>query len=498
MISMNYNISVREFLDKAKAGEIDFADFSAKVAKESERLNGKLNCFITINKEFGKNEKQAKASKSNSISHLPISIKDNICTRGLASTAGSKILHNYVPPFDATAIARIKQEDGQVLGKTSMDEFGFGGFSVNVGVGFKIPKNPFDLERSAGGSSGGAGAIAAAANFPHIALAESTGGSISAPASFCGVVGLTPTYGLVSRYGLIDYANSLDKIGCIGKSVYDCSLLLSAIAGYDEKDSTSLQKKKNDYTKFCDEKNMHGNCVSGMSKAPLSCKMKIAVPKEYFQNISAEVEKEVWKAIKRLEKEGYSYEEVSLPNTKYAVSAYYIIAMSEASTNLAKYCGMHYGLAKPLEGNFNEYFSSVRAEGFGAEAKRRIILGTYARMAGYREAFYMKALKIRTLIINDFKKVFKKFDAIAAPTMPMLPPKFSEIEKLSPLENYQADILTVPANLAGIPHISVPCGFAKGLPVGLHLLADHLQEGKIISLGSQYEKLRGGIKYPKV
>lgn len=479
---MNYNISVREFLEKAKAGGIDFADFSAKIAKESERLNEKLNCFITINNEFGKNAKQAQKAKSNSLSYLPISVKDNICTKGLTSTAGSKILHNYVPPFDATAVARIKKEGWQIIGKTSMDEFGFGGFSVNVGVGFNIPKNPFDLERSAGGSSGGAGAITAALDFPHIALAESTGGSISAPASFCEVVGLTPTYGLVSRYGLIDYANSLDKIGCIGKSIYDCSLLLSAIAGHDERDSTSLQEKKNDYTKYCDEKK----------------KMKIAVPKEYFQNISAEVEKEVWKAIKLLEKEGYSYEEVSLPNTKYAVSAYYIIAMSEASTNLAKYCGMRYGLAKPLEGNFNEYFSAVRAEGFGAEAKRRIILGTYARMAGYREAFYMKALKIRTLIINDYKKVFGKFDVIASPVMPMLPPKFSELEKLTPIEHYQADILTNPPNLVGIPHISVPCGFAKGLPVGLRFLADHLQEGKIISLASQYEKMRGEVKYPKV
>ncbi len=479
---MNYNISVREFLEKAKAGEIDFTDFCAKAAEEAEKLNKKLNCFVTINKEFAKSGKQSKPTKSSLLSYLPISVKDNICTRGLTSTAGSKILQNYVPPFDATAVARIKQEGGQILGKTSMDEFGFGGFSVNVGVGFKVPKNPWDLERSAGGSSGGAGAIASAAGFPHIALAESTGGSISAPASFCGVVGLTPTYGLVSRYGLIDYANSLDKIGCIGKSVYDCSLLLSAIAGHDEKDSTTLNERQKKYTDYCDEKE----------------KFKIAVPKEYFQNIGAEVEKEVWKAIKLLEKEGYSYEEVSLPNTKYAVSAYYIIAMSEASTNLAKYCGMRYGLAKPLEGNFNEYFSAVRAEGFGAEAKRRIILGTYARMAGYRDAFYMKALKIRTLIINDFKKVFKKFDAVAAPTMPMLPPKFSEIEKLSLLENYQADILTVPANLAGIPHISVPCGLAKGLPVGLHLLADHLQEGKLISLGSQYEKIRGEAKYPKV
>ncbi len=477
---MNYNISVREFLEKAKAGEIDFADFSEKIAKEAERLNEKLNCFITINNGFGKNINQT--IKNKLLSYLPISVKDNICARGLASTAGSKILHNYVPPFDATSVARIKQEGGQVLGKTSMDEFGFGSFSVNVGVGFKIPKNPFDLERTAGGSSGGAGAITAAATFPHIAVGEDTGGSISAPASFCGVVGLMPTYGLVSRYGLIDYANSLDKIGCMGKTVYDCALLLSAIAGHDEKDSTSLQEKQQDYANFCNENK----------------KMKIAIPKEYFENINPEVEKKVWKAIKLMEKEGNEYEEVSLPNTKYAVSAYYIIAMSEASTNLAKYCGMRYGLAKPLDGNFNEYFSAVRADGFGAETKRRIILGTYARMAGYRDAFYMKALKIRTLIINDFKKVFKKFDAIAAPTMPMLPPKFSELEKLSPLENYQADILTVPANLAGIPHISVPCGFAKGLPVGLHLLADHLQEGKIISLASQYEKLRGGIKYPKV
>ncbi len=470
---MNYNISVQEFLKQK--GSIDFSDFSAKVQERARQIDKKINCFITI-ANIDKYERSGSQKPLNSC--LPISVKDNICTKSLLTTAGSKILHNYIPPFDATVIERIKQQ-GWIVGKTTMDEFGFGTFNVNAE---KIPKNPFDMERSCGGSSGGSGALTAAADFPHISIAESTGGSISCPASFCGVVGLTPTYGLVSRYGLIDYANSLDKIGVMGKSVWDCAFGLSMIAGHDPKDSTSLSVKQQDYTVHCSNNE----------------KLKIGMPKEYFKNIDKSVEKMVWQAIKNLESEGYRYEEISLPHTDYALAAYYIIAMSEASTNLAKFCGMRYGLSAALQGNFNEYFSEVRSAGFGQEAKRRIILGTYARMAGYREAFYLKALKVRTLVINDFKKAFKKVDVLAAPTMPVLPPKLKDIEKLTPLEHYQSDILTVPVNLAGMPHISVPCGFADDLPVGLHLLADHLQEGKIISLASVYEKLREEVKYPVV
>jgi aspartyl-tRNA(Asn)/glutamyl-tRNA(Gln) amidotransferase subunit A len=442
----------------------DKEGFLEKVHETCVSANENLNCFVTIVKpeKFG----------------IPFTAKDCICTKDVLTTAGSRILHNYIPPFDATCVKLLKEAGFVLVGKTTMDEFGFGSFNVNTHI---VPKNPWDLERVTGGSSGGAAAFTAVADFPHIALAESTGGSISCPASFCGVVGLTPTYGLVSRYGLIDYANSLDKIGLMAKSVKDAAFALSIIAKQDEKDSTCVGSEK-DYTKFC-----------GINE-----KFSLALPKEYFENIDEQVEKRVWEAIKLLESEGFEFEEVSLPHTRYALPAYYIIATSEASTNLAKFCGMRYGLSLPIEGNFNEYFSKVRTQGFGKEAKRRIILGTYARMAGYREHFYLKALKVRTKVIEDFKKVFKKFDLIVAPTMPILPPKFSEVTKLSPLKHYMTDILTVPVNSAALPHLSIPCGFSKGLPIGMHIIADHFCEEKTIALASFYEEIRGEIRYPKV
>jgi aspartyl-tRNA(Asn)/glutamyl-tRNA(Gln) amidotransferase subunit A len=319
-------------------------------------------------------------------------------------------------------------------------------------------------------------------DMPNIAIAESTGGSISCPASFCGVVGLTPTYGLVSRWGLIDYACSLDKIGCIGKTVYDVALLLSIIACHDERDSTSLNVNQKDYTKKLDEKTK---------------KIKAAIPKEYLENIDTKVEKTFWDAVTKLEKEGFEYKEVRLPHTKYALASYYIIACSEASTNLAKFCGIRYGLELEFnEDNFDKYFSRVRSEGFGEEVKRRIILGTFARMMGYRDKYYLKAMQVRTLVINDFKKVLKNFDCILSPTMPILPPRFNDIEKLSPLEVYQCDVLTTPVNLAGLPHLSLPCGFATDrgskLPVGMHVICDHLQEERMLIIANSIEKILSG------
>jgi len=466
---MNYKIPVKEFLDQSKNGNIDYQDFTQKFFEELKKINKKYNYLITT-------AKPEKNKPKENLSGLPISVKDNICTKNLRSTAGSGILENYIPVFDATSVERIKTQNGLIIGKTAMDEFGFGTFSTNCAFG--TPKNPYDKNRSCGGSSGGAAGLTAALEYPHIALAESTGGSISCPASFCGVVGLTPTYGLVSRYGLIDYANSLDKIGCIGKCVWDVALLLSIIAGYDSRDSTSLNEKSIDYIKDIEDRLK---------------KVKIGIPKEYFKNIDKQVEKVAWQAIKKLEDNGFDYKEFSLPTTKFALSSYYIIACAEASTNLAKFCGLRYGLHEKLEGNFNEYFSKIRTKGFGEEAKRRIILGTFARMAGYREKYYLQALKVRTLIINEFKKAFRKFDCIIAPTMPILPPLFSDIKKLSPLENYQCDVLTVPANLAGIPHLSIPCGFAFDrsvkLPVGLHVLGNYLQEERLLQIGNTVEKI---------
>ncbi len=428
--------------------------------KEAEELDKKYNIFITLaERAEGK---------------FPLAVKDNICTAGLRTTAGSKILHNYVPPFDATVVERLKAVGAAIVGKTAMDEFGFGTFSVNCA--YKVPKNPHDPERSCGGSSGGSAAYIAASKFAKFALGQSTGGSISCPAAFCGVVGLTPTYGLVSRYGLIDYGNSLDKIGVLAKTVEDAAFGLGIIAGHDSKDSTSLPEKPKGYVKYCTPKNL-----------------KIGVPKEYFQGLEPGVEKAVWTVIKKLEASGIPYKEVSLPSTKSALFAYYIIAMCEASTNLAKYCGLRYGLSEnPENRSFNEYFSSVRTAGFGQEAKRRILLGTFARMAGYREAYYLKALKVRAHVIEEFRKAFRGVDILAAPTMPMVAPRFSEIEKLSPLQHYMSDVLTVPANLAGLPHISIPCGKSKGMPVGLHFIGNHLAEDKIISAGWLAERILGG------
>ena len=432
---------------------------SKDILKEAEELDKKYNFFITINKNLKEG--------------TPISVKDNICTKGLRTTAGSKILENYTPVFDATVIEKAEKSGFSVVGKTAMDEFGFGSFSTNCA--YKIPKNPIEETRNCGGSSGGGAGYTYASKFSNSSIAESTGGSISCPAAFCSVVGITPTYGLVSRYGLIDYANSLDKIGTFGKTVKESVELLNVIAGYDEKDSTSIKKENENYRNYLGKD---------------ARKLKIGVIKEFSrgEGISLEVENDFWDGVKKLEKEGIKYKEVSFKLSSLVLPVYYIIAMCEASTNLAKYSGIRYGMTKELKGTFNEYFSSVRESYLGKEAKRRILLGTFMRMAGYREAYYIKALKLRSMITQEYKKLFKEFDVLLTPTMPILPPKFSEIAKLSPVENYMSDILTTGPNLCGLPMISVPV--KKNRMVGMHFIADHLQENKIINIGDFYERIR--------
>lgn len=464
-------MKIEEYVKKVKKGEIKALTTIKSVLEKCKKLNEEYECFSTICEEEAL--KQAKNFNTKGVlAGVPVTVKDGICVKNVQSSAGSRILQGYKPPFDATVIERLKAEGAIVIAKTNQDEFGFGSYCTNSGYG--VPKNPSDKNRSCGGSSGGSACITRLADFPHLSIGESTGGSISCPAFFCGVIGLTPTYGLVSRYGLIDYANSLDKIGPMGRTTHDVALALNVMSGHDNKDQTSLKVKKKDYTKFESVKNY-----------------KIGLPGQYFKNVSKEIDKNIQKVIKTLESLGVEFVKVNLEMSKYSLAAYYLTALSEASTNLARYDGVRFGkgLKEYPSGNYNNYYAKVRSKYFGQEAKRRIILGTFARMSGYRSQYYLKAMKVRTLIINDFKKAFKKVDCLLSPTMMFSAPRFDEIEKLNPLQAYQSDLLTVGPNLAGIPMINVPSGEdKKGLPIGFHLLADHLNESKILSVAKAYEE----------
>lgn len=449
-------------------GEITLSDHVHEAVDSLRELDREYAMMTAISEELARSQAKALDAEKRKLGKdilrarpllgLCVSFKDAICVRGVQSAAGSKALKGYTPVFDATVVSRLREAGCIVLGKTAQDEFGFGSFSVNVGKDFRIPRNPLDRERCCGGSSGGAAALAAAAPFPHVAIAESTGGSIAAPAAFCGVHGLCPTYGLVSRNGLIDYANSLDKIGPIARSLDDVSRVLDVIAGFDAADATSLQR----------------------TMAPEAMPKSIALVKQ--EGVAEEVASAMWDAVKRMESAGVSYKEVSLPYTaKFALAAYYIIATSEASTNLARYCGLRYGFQPPVEGSAEEHFTVTRGEAFGAEAKRRILLGTYARMAGYRSAYYERALAVRSRIIAEYQGVLKRFGALVSPAMPLFPPRFDELSQLTPLQHYAMDHLLVGPNLAGLPHLSIP--LQARLPAGLLLIGNHLQEKTLIRLG---------------
>jgi aspartyl-tRNA(Asn)/glutamyl-tRNA(Gln) amidotransferase subunit A len=482
-------MNINEFIKKVQKKEIDVVEHTQKVIEECKKINSEYNYFNYLSDELALEQaREVAKNPKGKLAGLPISVKDCICVKGVHSRAGSRILNGYEPVFDATVIDKIKKEGGIIIGKTAQDEFGFGSFSVNVGLGMDIPLNPFDKKRCCGGSSGGSGGITQKAEFPHISIGESTGGSIESPANFCGVIGFCPTYGRVSRYGLMDYANSFDKIGPMAKSMKDIALMMEIISGFDKNESTTINKPVEKYAGFV------GKDVKGM---------KIGVIKDAFgKGVDKEVSDNVWNGIKKMEAAGMEYEDISLPITmKYGLSAYYLLATAEASTNLAKYCGMRYGKHEALErgaekskisgttlSGFNEYFTKVRSMHLTPEAKRRIMLGTFTRMAGYRDAYYLKATKVRTLIIEEYKKAFKNFDVLVSPVSPMLPPLFKDIEKLTPLHNYMADIMTVGPNLAGIPHASVPVGMAGKLPIGMMLMTNHLEEGKLIQIGNVLEK----------
>ena len=396
------------------------------------------------------------------------SAKDNLTSKDFETKAGSRILEGYYPPFDATPIAKLREAGGFLSGKTNMDEFGFGTFSANSAFG--IPRNPFDLERSCGGSSGGS-ACAAAVFDDHVSLGVSTGGSIVCPASFCGVYGLTPSYGRVSRYGLIDYGNSLDKVGLLSFKASDLRKFLPLISGKDVHDPTSM---------------IQPDLVLGKNKL-----RSIAIPKQAMEGegISKGVMECFDSSLETLKGMGIDVEYVDMPALKYSIPAYYVIATSEASTNLARYCGMRYG---HQDGDytlkFDDYFTSFRSQYFGDEAKRRILLGTFTRMVGYADRYYNKALQVREAIIADYKKQFERFDAVITPTMPFISPRFEEISKMSALDSYKADFLTVPPNITGMPHLSVPCGYSEGMPVGLLFTSDHWNEDVLIDMAERWDK----------
>ncbi len=415
-------------------------------------------------------DKLARGEKPGPLEGIPMALKDNMCTKGVPTTCSSKILKSFVPPYNATVVERLAQAGSIMLGKLNLDEFAMGSSTENSA--FAKTRNPWDLERVPGGSSGGAVA-SVSADEVVFALGSDTGGSIRQPAAFCGVVGLKPTYGYVSRFGLIAFASSLDQIGTLTKDVTDCALVMNVIAGHDPKDSTSAPVDKPDFTKSLI------NDIKGM---------RIGIPREYFGvGIDPEVDKVIRQAIAKLEELGAVVEECSLPHTEYAMPTYYLIAPAECSSNLARYDGVRYGYRAPESGDVVGMFKKSRAEGFGPEVKRRIMLGTYALSSGYYDAYYLKALKVRTLIKQDFDQAFEKFDLLLSPTAPTPAFKFGE-KSANPLAMYLSDICTVPANLAGIPAISVPCGFADGLPVGLHLMGKAFDEGTLLRVAYTFEQ----------
>jgi len=448
-------------------------DICNSIIDRIEKTEKRLNALAHFDKEkaLERCKSLKKGPGQGSLWGIPIFIKDNICVKNEMTTCSSNILQGFNPPYNATVIEKLISLDAVLMGKTNMDEFAFGSSTETSCYG--PTRNPWDLDRIPGGSSGGS-AAAVAADEAIFALGSDTGGSIRQPASLCGVVGLKPTYGRVSRYGLIAFASSLDQIGPITKDVEDAAILLKAIAGHDEMDSTSADVPVSDY-------------VSGIKKGIKG--LKIGIPKEYFiEGMDQEVKDSIKSAIKKLESLGAVCEDMSLAHTEYAVSVYYLVATAEASSNLARFDGVQYGMRAEGIKSIIDMYKKTRREGFGDEAKRRIILGTFALSSGYYDAYYLKALKVRTLIKRDFDEAFKKFDVIVTPTSPT--PAFKIGEKISdPLTMYLSDIFTISANLAGIPGISIPCGFTKNhLPIGLQILGKPFDEETVLRVAYNYEQ----------
>lgn len=460
-----------------KQKEITAKDLTKAVIDRIKAKEQKVGAYITVADEMALEQaemadKSISAGKMFPLTGIPLALKDLICTKGLRTTCGSKILEDFVPPYDATVVKKLKDNGAVIIGKVNMDEFAMGSSTENSG--FKPTHNPWDLTRIPGGSSGGA-AAAVAADMCIGSLGSDTGGSIRQPASHCGVVGMKPTYGRVSRYGLVAYASSLDQIGPLTKDVTDCAILMNIISGYDPADSTSVPEDVPDYTSFL-EKNIKG--------------MVVGIPREYIKTkgIDPNVSSAFNHAVERIKELGGKCVEVSLPHTEHVVAAYYLIATSEASSNLARYDGVKYGFRDHDKKNLIEMYKSTRSTGFGPEVQRRIILGTYSLSAGYYDAYYGKASQIRTLIIEDFARAFKTCDVIVSPVAPTPAVKLGEMVD-DPLTMYLSDIFTLSANLAGIPGISVPCGFSNDdLPIGLQIMAPHFNEGRLLKVAYNFEQ----------
>jgi aspartyl-tRNA(Asn)/glutamyl-tRNA(Gln) amidotransferase subunit A len=466
-----YQLTIHEAHQWLKQGRLSSVELTRAVLARIAALEQRIGAFIRVTPEAAlaaaaSADQSIAAGQMTPLTGIPVGIKDLICTQGLVTTCGSKILENFVPPYDATVIAKLKRAGAVIVGKLNMDEFAMG--SSTEHSAFKPTRNPWDLARVPGGSSGGS-AAAVAADMCLAALGSDTGGSIRQPASHCGIVGLKPTYGRVSRFGLVAFASSLDQIGPLAKDVTDCALLLSAIAGHDPADSTSVPEKVPDY-------------AAGLMTAKDLKGLRVGIAQEFStaEGLDPDVAAAVGGAIKTLEALGARCREVSLPHTPYGVAVYYVIAPAEASSNLARYDGVKYGFRDRTASGLAHMYRATRSAGFGAEVQRRIILGTYALSAGYYDAYYGKASQVRTLIMRDFKQAFENCDVLVSPVAPT--PAFGLGETIDdPLTMYLSDIFTLSANLAGIPGMSVPCGFSsRGLPIGLQLMGPHFSEAELL------------------
>ena len=471
-----HQLTIHELQKLIRSGKVNSSDIVRSVFKRIDAVEGSVHAYISFMKEYAF-EEAAKADHSiregniRTLTGIPIALKDIVCTKGFLTTCGSRILYSYIPPYDATVVEKLKEAGAVFTGKTNMDEFAMG--SSTETSYFGITKNPWALDRIPGGSSGGS-AAAVAADECIASIGSDTGGSIRQPAALCGVVGMKPTYGRVSRYGLIAFASSLDQIGPLTKDVEDCAIMMNAIAGYDPRESTSVPLDVPDYTAFL------SRGIDGF---------KVGIPKEYFiKGIDPEVTEAMTRAMKAIEGLGASCIEISLPHTEYCLAVYYIVAPAEASSNLARYDGVKYGFRAEDCRDLLDIYKKTRSAGFGAEVKRRIMIGTYALSSGYYDAYYKKASQVRAMIKSDFEEAFKDCDVILTPTSPT--PAFKIGEKMDdPLQMYLSDIFTISTNLAGIPGISVPCGFTRqGLPVGAQFLAGHFEEGKLLQIASAFEK----------